>query len=208
LQENIVIVRQELEGLKSLAHDYEGGGGSSGKWQMSEFLQFGKMNQDAIQSCPVTWQCVQHFGLDHSFGEVFVSTLKPYASLKIHTGETGMNLICHFGLDIPDGDLEMVVDGTGVTWQENQGIIFNDAFPHFSYNNTDQDRAVLLIEHWNPEVLPEVRPLLHRFTHMFAHQLDASTKKLHNIEGNFEYKQMWVEKLKEVVQCRKQYVLS
>ena len=86
LQTNITTVRKELEGLRHMAHDYEGGAGKAGKWQMSELLQFGKQNAKAIEKCPVTWECVQHFDLEHSFGEVFVSTLKPYGSLHIHTG--------------------------------------------------------------------------------------------------------------------------
>ena len=121
----------------------------------------------------------------------------------MHSGETGSNLICHFGLDVPEGDLEMVVDGEGRKWKNNEGILFNDAYPHFSYNNTPHERAILLIEHWNPVVPKEVRPLLSTFVHIWSCVAPKRIYQLHKVEQNFEYNiGGWVEKLSAVTKSR------
>jgi aspartyl/asparaginyl beta-hydroxylase (cupin superfamily) len=182
LKENIVAVREEIRELQREAPEsYDDG------WNIHGFIRFGNRYEKAIKNCPVTWKCLQLFGVDHSFGEVFVSSLRPYKFLSIHTGESGFGLISHFALEIPKGDLQMVVGEEGRVWTQDEAILFNDAFPHYAYNNTASPRSVLLIEHWNPAVPEGVRPMLSAFFTLYDQYVPDEVYQLNGMaENGFE----------------------
>lgn len=45
-------------------------------------------------------------------------------------------------------------------WKENKCIIFDTSFTHETYNNSDEDRYVLIIDFWHPELSIEERQAL------------------------------------------------
>ena len=90
-------VRAELQSIRSTRTDYaagaqggvtaaaaaaaqgdgnEGAGhgaphqGGDGAWMVSGFQRFSTINQAMIDACPVTWECLQQFPIQDSWGEV------------------------------------------------------------------------------------------------------------------------------------------
>lgn len=116
-----------------------------------------------------------------------MSTLAPYSSLPVHTGESGLNLICHFGIDVPvNGDMGMVVATDSRRWREGNAILFNDSYPHTAYNHSPYERTVLLIEHWNPSVRHDARALLAEFVRLWSEIAPRDVFLLNNIDSYFE----------------------
>jgi aspartyl/asparaginyl beta-hydroxylase (cupin superfamily) len=86
-----------------------------------------------------------------------------------------MRLRCHLGIQIPEGDCGLRVGDQRLRWQQGRCILFDDHLEHESWNHTSQDRIVLIIDLWHPDLTPtEIAFLegLHRFGHYQAVSLN------------------------------------
>jgi beta-hydroxylase len=84
----------------------------------------------------------------------FVNLLEPHSALPVHNGDTNTTYRCHLGLIIPAGGVErcgLQVAGERTGWREGAAFAFNEAFDHFVWNDTDQDRVVLVFDVLKPE---------------------------------------------------------
>lgn len=95
----------------------------------------------------------------------------------------------------------MVVDGVTKRWEAGSAIQFDDAFSHYAYNITPEERIVLLIEHWNPQVPHEVRPLLCDFVREWRTRVPALVFQLTRIDTSFDnyYGQEKYQEIQDVV---------
>ena len=68
-----------------------------------------------------------------------------------------VRLTAHLALDIPEGDVGIRVANETRRWEEGKVLVFDDSFEHEVWNNSDKERAILLINFWNPHVPPDFR---------------------------------------------------
>jgi len=82
----------------------------------------------------------------------FFSILAPGAHIPRHRGVTKALLTAHLGLVVPEERqrCRMQVDEEIVTWREGETLIFDDTFHHEVWNDTNELRAVLLIQFRRP----------------------------------------------------------
>lgn len=74
--------------------------------------------------------------------------LEPKSKILPHCGDTNAIYRCHLGLDIPAGlpEAGLKVKGESRGWENNQWIIFMDAYMHEAWNDTDKNRYIFLID--------------------------------------------------------------
>lgn len=78
---------------------------------------------------------------------VGLSRLGPRSYLQTHTHNNPDSFVCHVGVDIPDGDIGIEVDGEERTWfHTRQVIVFDDCLPHMAWNRSNEIRTVLHID--------------------------------------------------------------
>ena len=77
------------------------------------------------------------------------SFLPAKTQIKPHVGFTKMVLRAHLGLIIPEGCGIRVGNETR-SWKEGKMLVFDDSFEHEAWNNSDQDRFVLMLDIANP----------------------------------------------------------
>jgi aspartyl/asparaginyl beta-hydroxylase (cupin superfamily) len=82
---------------------------------------------------------------------VFFSILKAGKRIPPHTGVTNIRSIVHLGLIVPDG-CGFRVGGETRQWREGEAFVFDDTIEHEAWNDSDQDRAVLILDCWNPHL--------------------------------------------------------
>lgn len=82
---------------------------------------------------------------------IFFSLLKAGAHIPAHTGVTNTRAIIHLPLIVPQG-CEFRVGGETRPWVEGQAFAFDDTIDHEAWNRSDQDRAVLIFDVWNPHL--------------------------------------------------------
>jgi aspartyl/asparaginyl beta-hydroxylase (cupin superfamily) len=90
---------------------------------------------------------------------VFFSILKAGAHIPPHTGVTNTRTIIHLPLIVP-GLCEFRVGGETRAWREGEAIAFDDTIEHEAWNRSDQDRAVLILDVWNPYLSETERALI------------------------------------------------
>jgi aspartyl/asparaginyl beta-hydroxylase (cupin superfamily) len=77
------------------------------------------------------------------------SVLQPRTAIPPHTGSSNTRLIAHLPLIIPDGCRFRVGNDTR-PWVMGECFVFDDTIEHEAWNDSDQLRAVLIFDVWNP----------------------------------------------------------
>jgi aspartate beta-hydroxylase len=93
---------------------------------------------------------------------VFFSILKAGSHIPPHTGVTNVRSIVHLPLLVPDG-CAFRVGGETREWRVGEAFAFDDTIEHEAWNRSDRDRAVLIIDTWNPHLSEHEREMICRF---------------------------------------------
>ncbi|MGI8611901.1 MAG: aspartyl/asparaginyl beta-hydroxylase domain-containing protein, partial [Sphingomicrobium sp.] len=80
---------------------------------------------------------------------VFFSILKAGSHIPAHTGVTNVRSVVHLPLIVPEG-CEFRVGGETRGWVPGRAFAFDDTIEHEAWNRSDRDRAILIIDAWNP----------------------------------------------------------
>jgi aspartyl/asparaginyl beta-hydroxylase (cupin superfamily) len=94
--------------------------------------------------------------------QAFFSILEPGKSIPEHEGPYLGYLRYHLGLHVPTRrPPRLVVKSQDYYWQEGEGVLFDDSWPHEVVNHSPEMRAVLVIDVRRP--LPAMPGLVNRF---------------------------------------------
>jgi len=88
------------------------------------------------------------------------SKLAPGTRIPPHNGLMNTRLICHLPLIVPQNCGALRVGNEERPWVEGELLIFDDSIEHEAWNNSDQQRVILLFEIWRPEISTEERKIL------------------------------------------------
>ena len=179
-----VPIRQELEELlKGGTDDFRAylRGGAEGVLRMDKNKQLvgrkdwsalflaenGWMVPKVVERVPCTWETVLKAPLPRISGwgpTVMFSLLKAGARISPHTGMFNTRLICHLPLIVPQG-CRFRVGNEVREWEEGKLLIFDDTIEHEAWNDSDEDRIVLIFDIWRPELSERER---HELTALFS----------------------------------------
>lgn len=126
----------------------------SAAWSAYHLYRGGERQEEHCRRCPATSKAVEAMPLVKAPGhapEVFFSILRPGTDIPPHVGLANTKLAVHLALVIPRG-CSITVGGETRAWEEGRVLIFDDSFEHHAHNPSDQTRAVLIAEIWNPQL--------------------------------------------------------
>ena len=92
---------------------------------------------------------------------VFFSILKAGSHIPPHTGVTNVRSVVHLPLIVPEG-CAFRVGGETRAWQQGRAFAFDDTIEHEAWNRGDRDRAILIIDAWNPHLSEHERAMICR----------------------------------------------
>ncbi len=93
--------------------------------------------------------------------QAFFSVLEPGKSIPLHEGPYLGLLRYHLGVQIPERDPPMLVlNGQQYIWKAGEAVLFDDTWPHEVHNQSDDLRAVLIIDVLRP--MPWLPSLVNR----------------------------------------------
>lgn len=128
-------------------------------WSALFFCENGQMFEEVIARCPRTWEVMQTLPLpmiDRAGPSIMFSLLKPGTRIPAHTGTHNTRLICHLPLIVPPGCGFRVGNETRA-WEVGKLIIFDDTIEHEAWNDSAEERVVLIFEIWRPELSAQER---------------------------------------------------
>jgi aspartate beta-hydroxylase len=125
----------------------------SSEWSSFHFLRHGKQIEENCRRCPRTLAALEELPLhrvpDHG-PEAMFSVLQPRTRIPPHTGVVNGRLTVHLPLVVPKDCGRLRAGGESRAWQEGKCLIFDDSFVHEAWNDSDEVRAVLIFDLWNP----------------------------------------------------------
>lgn len=134
-------------------------------WGAFFLWEYGVANAEACALCPETVAALEAVPLARIPGRspsAFFSILRPHTHIPPHTGVTNIRTVIHLPLIIPAG-CALRVGGETREWQVGQALAFDDTIEHEAWNQSDDLRAVLIFDVWNPFVTESERDLLCKY---------------------------------------------
>jgi aspartyl/asparaginyl beta-hydroxylase (cupin superfamily) len=128
-------------------------------WSALFFCENGQRFEEVIERCPRTWEVMRQLpfpDIPLAGPSIMFSLLKPGTRIPAHTGTHNTRLICHLPLIVPPGCGFRVGNETR-QWEVGKLIIFDHTIEHEAWNDSAEERVVLIFEVWRPELSAQER---------------------------------------------------
>lgn len=139
------------------------------RWNVWFFREDGARKDENCARCPQTAALLERLPLFDAPGRgptTMFSILEPRTRIPAHTGVTNIRSVVHLPLVLPEG-CGFRVGGESRQWRLGEAWAFDDTIEHEAWNDSDEVRAILIVDAWNPLISePEreaVRELFARF---------------------------------------------
>ena len=135
--------RQSVPPLRALSPDHHKIAVDDA-WRSFFLIGYGVRFEENCARCPETVKLV---GQIPGLLSAFFSVMTPGAHVPRHTGPTKAILTTHLGLMVPERReaCHMQVGGRNMVWEEGKAFVFDDMYPHEVWNDTGEDRVILLL---------------------------------------------------------------
>jgi ornithine lipid ester-linked acyl 2-hydroxylase len=117
-------------------------------WGVYGLIVLGEKVESACKQCPHTIEVLDQIPGINLAG---FSRLAPHTHVQPHTGWAISSNRFHLGLVIPPA-CNLRVANEVREWQEGKCLVFDDTVEHEAWNNSDEVRAVLLIDILRPGI--------------------------------------------------------
>jgi tetratricopeptide (TPR) repeat protein len=125
----------------------------SPRWSTYFLWENGRRNDEHCQYCPQTAAALESIvpmaRLPNFSPTAVFSCLEPRTVIPAHTGETNTRLIVHLPLIIPPACSFRVGHQTR-EWKYGEAFVFDDSIEHEARNDSEELRAILMFDVWNP----------------------------------------------------------
>lgn len=134
-------------------------------WSACFLWEYGEPNQPVLDRCPNTAMALAALPSAHiprRSPSAFFSILKPHTRIPPHTGVTNTRAIVHLPLIVPP-HCGFRVGGETREWHVGEAFAFDDTIEHEAWNDSDEFRAVLIFDVWNPHLSTIEQTLITRY---------------------------------------------
>lgn len=134
-------------------------------WGACFLWEYGAPNQPVLDRCPVTAAALAAIPGSNIPGRspsAFFSLLRPRTRIPPHTGVTNSRAIVHLPLIVPPS-CGFRVGGETRPWIEGHPFVFDDTIEHEAWNDSDELRAVLICDVWNPHLSQAEQAMIVRY---------------------------------------------
>lgn len=140
--------REQIPGFQEISPDqYRLAKGQN--WKTYVLFGFGQRLEKNTEITPKTAEILEQVP---NLQTAMFSILAPGYHIPAHTGVTKGILRCHLGLIIPKEaeKCRIRVEDTITAWREGEIFVFDDTFEHEVWNDTDEERVILLFDFDRP----------------------------------------------------------
>jgi len=134
----------------------------SRRWGVYFLWSEGVAYPEHIARCPRTVAALEHWprcDIPGCSPTAVFSILDARTRIPPHTGVNNTRLIVHLPLIVPP-ECGFRVGAEVREWQPGKAFVFDDTIEHEAWNNSEQLRAVLILDIWNPLVTPAEREMV------------------------------------------------
>ena len=123
-------------------------------WSTLYLYENGRWLDANVERFPRTRAALEHVPLAQittRAPSILFSWLKPGARIAPHHGMINTRLICHLPLIVPEG-CGFRCGNEVRRWEPGKLLIFDDTIEHEAWNDSAEDRIVLIFDVWRPEL--------------------------------------------------------
>ena len=134
----------------------------SRRWSAFFLWRDGKRIEANTARCPRTVEllaAVPMHDVPRHAPTAFFSILDAHTHIPAHTGVTNTRVIVHLPLVLP-GQCRFRVGSETREWRAGEAWVFDDSIEHEAWNDSDQPRAILIFDVWNPFLSEAERALI------------------------------------------------
>jgi len=142
----------------------------SRRWSALFLYKDGERQEANAARCPKTLAALEHapiVKIPHRGPTSLFSLLEPKTRIPPHTGTTNTRLTVHLPLIVPPRCGFRVGTQTR-DWQPGKLLIFDDTIEHEAWNDSDEERVILIFDIWNPLLTAAERDLMSVATEAIA----------------------------------------
>ncbi len=139
---------------------------NSRRWSAFFFWREGERHGANLARCPNTAAALREWpscDLPGCAPTAMFSILEPRTRIPPHTGTTNARLVVHVPLVIPPR-CGFRVGAETRDWRPGEALIFDDTIEHEAWNDSDDWRAVLILDVWNPFLSEGEREMVRELT--------------------------------------------
>ena len=128
-------------------------------WSTLYLWENGGPVAENVARFPQTFAALEQLPLPHittRAPSILFSLLKPGARIEAHNGMINTRLICHLPLIVPP-HCGFRVGNEVRAWEVGKLLIFDDTIEHEAWNDSAEDRIVLIFDIWRPELTEDER---------------------------------------------------
>jgi len=134
------------------------------RWSAWFLWENGKRIDENCARCPKTAAAIESLPMLDLPGKgptAMFSILEPRTRIPPHTGVANTRLVCHLPLIVPPG-CGFRCGESSREWKIGEAFVFDDTIEHEAWNDSDQPRAILIIDTWNPFLSEAEREVVRR----------------------------------------------
>ncbi len=134
----------------------------SRRWSALFLFKDGQRHEANIARCPKTIAALEAapiVRIPHRGPTSLFSLLEPKTRIPPHTGTTNIRLTVHLPLIVPP-QCGFRVGTQRREWHPGTALIFDDTIEHEAWNDSDEDRVILIFDIWNPQLTPAEQDLM------------------------------------------------
>jgi aspartyl/asparaginyl beta-hydroxylase (cupin superfamily) len=134
----------------------------SRRWSALFLYKDGERQEADAARCPKTLAALERapiVKIPHRGPTQFFSLLEPRTRIPPHTGTTNTRLTVHLPLVVPPNCGFRVGTQTR-EWHPGKLLIFDDTIEHEAWNDSDEERVILIFDIWNPLMTPAEQDLM------------------------------------------------
>jgi aspartate beta-hydroxylase len=149
----------------------------SRRWGAYFLWSEGRRDEAHLARCPRTaaaLSALPQVDIPRRGPTAFFSILEPHTKIPPHTGSTNTRLTVHLPLIVPGG-CRFRVGGETREWRLGSAWVFDDTIEHEAWNDSDQARAILIFDVWNPQLTSLERDLVREATATLVDFADAES---------------------------------
>ncbi|WP_380785347.1 aspartyl/asparaginyl beta-hydroxylase domain-containing protein [Sphingomonas sp. R86521] len=137
----------------------------SSDWSALHLYRHGVRDEAVCARCPATAAALAASPLPQLPGRAptaLFSVLRPHTRIPPHTGVSNMRATVHLPLVVPPG-CGFRVGGETREWEVGRAFVFDDTIEHEAWNDSDEVRAILIFDAWNPHLCDDERAMVATF---------------------------------------------
>ena len=121
-------------------------------WGAIRLKRLGEWNRENCALFPITYELLLSLNIPLAVRGVCFARQAPMSGVAPHSDGRNFILTAHLGLKIPK-EAWIKVGNEKRSWETGKVIVLDTSFEHSTGNPSTEDRYVLIIDFWHPELL-------------------------------------------------------